>query len=112
MVDGICDDVDDCVGEFDDCGICNGPVRSTTAVALTSRKAIATATATSLTPSAIAVVLVRPTPMLTAFATTSMSVLASWTLAASVMVLVRSMTVDVLTSRKATAIAMGISLMP
>ena len=23
--DGICDDVDDCVGEFDDCGICNGP---------------------------------------------------------------------------------------
>jgi hypothetical protein len=23
--DGICDDVDDCVGAFDDCGICNGP---------------------------------------------------------------------------------------
>ena len=23
--DGICDDVDDCVGEYDDCGICNGP---------------------------------------------------------------------------------------
>ena len=23
--DGICDDVDDCVGEFDACGICNGP---------------------------------------------------------------------------------------
>jgi hypothetical protein len=22
--DGICDDVDDCVGEFDECGICNG----------------------------------------------------------------------------------------
>ena len=22
---GICDDVDDCVGEYDDCGICNGP---------------------------------------------------------------------------------------
>ena len=22
--DGICDDVDDCVGEYDDCGICNG----------------------------------------------------------------------------------------
>ena len=23
--DGICDDVDDCVGEFDACGVCNGP---------------------------------------------------------------------------------------
>ncbi|MBM72168.1 MAG: hypothetical protein CL847_05245, partial [Crocinitomicaceae bacterium] len=23
--DGICDDVDECVGEFDDCGVCNGP---------------------------------------------------------------------------------------
>ena len=23
--DGICDDVDDCVGELDECGICNGP---------------------------------------------------------------------------------------
>ena len=24
-VDGICDDIDDCVGEFDACGICDGP---------------------------------------------------------------------------------------
>ena len=23
-VDGVCDDVDDCVGEFDECGVCNG----------------------------------------------------------------------------------------
>ena len=23
--DGVCDDVDDCIGEFDACGICNGP---------------------------------------------------------------------------------------
>ena len=23
--DGICDDVDECVGELDDCGVCNGP---------------------------------------------------------------------------------------
>ena len=22
--DGICDDVDDCVGDYDECGICNG----------------------------------------------------------------------------------------
>ena len=26
-MDGICDDVDDCVGELDACGICNGPGR-------------------------------------------------------------------------------------
>ena len=23
--DGVCDDVDDCVGELDECGVCNGP---------------------------------------------------------------------------------------
>ena len=23
--DGVCDDVDDCVGQYDDCGVCNGP---------------------------------------------------------------------------------------
>ena len=27
-MDGICDDVDPCVGELDDCGICNGQARS------------------------------------------------------------------------------------
>ena len=24
-LDGICDDIDDCIGEFDACGVCNGP---------------------------------------------------------------------------------------
>ena len=23
--DGLCDDVDDCVGAYDECGVCNGP---------------------------------------------------------------------------------------
>ena len=23
--DGICDDVDDCVGAYDECGVCSGP---------------------------------------------------------------------------------------
>lgn len=23
--DGLCDDVDDCVGDYDECGVCNGP---------------------------------------------------------------------------------------
>ena len=36
--DGICDDVDPCVGELDACGVCNGPGASTSADALTSLK--------------------------------------------------------------------------
>ena len=27
--DGVCDDIDACVGTLDECGICNGPVRFT-----------------------------------------------------------------------------------
>ena len=23
--DGVCDDIDDCVGQIDECGVCNGP---------------------------------------------------------------------------------------
>ena len=23
--DGVCDDLDECVGEYDECGVCNGP---------------------------------------------------------------------------------------
>ena len=48
--DGICDDVDDCVGELEECGICNGPRAIYDADVLTSQKAIATATETSSTP--------------------------------------------------------------
>ena len=45
--DGICDDVDPCVGELDACGVCNGPGAITSAVAQTSQKETATVTATS-----------------------------------------------------------------
>ena len=45
--DGICDDVDDCIGVVDACGICDVPVRSTNADALTSLKATAIVMATS-----------------------------------------------------------------
>ena len=71
--DGICDDVDPCVGELDVCGVCNGPGEITSADALTSLKAIATATATSSMPLPL-VVVVRPMPMRTASATTWTSV--------------------------------------
>ena len=32
--DGVCDDVDDCVGQFDECGVCNGPEQFMSVVAL------------------------------------------------------------------------------
>ena len=48
--DGICDDVDPCVGALDECGVCNvGLVPSTNADVQTSLKETATATETSLT---------------------------------------------------------------
>ena len=34
--DGICDDVDDCIGVVDECGICNGPGATGIAGATTS----------------------------------------------------------------------------
>ena len=48
--DGICDDVDECIGAVDACGVCNGQVRSTSADVLISLKAIATATETARRP--------------------------------------------------------------
>ena len=47
--DGICDDVDPCVGELDACGVCNGPGAIYECTCATSLKEIATVTATSLT---------------------------------------------------------------
>ena len=56
-MDGICDDIDECVGELDDCGICNGPGAIYDCGCSDIPPAIATATATSSTPLASAVVL-------------------------------------------------------
>ena len=44
--DGICDDVDDCVGSYDDCGVCNGPGRFMSTAVQTSLKALVTVTET------------------------------------------------------------------
>ena len=81
--DGICDDVDDCVGAYDACGVCNGPERFTNVDALTSLKATATATETSSMPWASAVETARRTPMPMASVTTWMTALANSTPAAS-----------------------------
>ena len=48
--DGICDDVDDCVGALDACGVATAQERSTSADVLTSPKATATVMATNSTP--------------------------------------------------------------
>ena len=68
--DGICDDVDDCVGAYDECGICNGPGAIYECGCSTSPKETATATATSSTPSACVVVTAQRTPMPMASVTT------------------------------------------
>ena len=53
--DGVCDDVDSCVGALDACGICSADQeRFTSAAAQTSQRVTATAMATSLTPLAYA----------------------------------------------------------
>ena len=130
--DGICDDVDPCVGELDACGICNGPgeiyecgcadipegdlrlrVLDECGIPVTaSLLGTATATATSLTPLASAAVLVRPmrTPM--ASATTSTHVSENSTLVACATDRARSTTADALTSLKAIVTARATSLMP
>ena len=103
--DGICDDVDDCVGELDACGICNGPGAIYECGCEDILVAIATATATNSTPWACAVETALLTPMPTASVT-------MWTTASAHSMLVASATVpepftivDVLTSQLATATA-------
>ena len=77
--DGICDDVDDCVGAWTPAGSATGPERSTSAAAPTSPKVIATVTATSSMPSVSVVGPARLTPMPMASATMSTIVSAPWT---------------------------------
>ena len=48
--DGVCDDVDSCVGAFDICGVCNGPGDVYECGCMTSPTGSAIATATNLTP--------------------------------------------------------------
>ena len=67
--DGICDDVDDCVGTLDACGFAMVQVPSTNVDVRTFLVAIATATATNSTPWACAVETVLRMSMLMAFAT-------------------------------------------
>ena len=97
--DGICDDdgVDECVGSYDTCGICNGPgavydcgcsgIPSATAIAAGRWMPTATASATTSTiawarpvPWAPATAPAKPTMTATAFATTTVATPATETL--------------------------------
>ena len=53
--DGICDDVDDCVGAYDECGICNGPGAIYECGCSDIPKETATVTATNLTLASVVV---------------------------------------------------------
>ena len=106
--DGICDDVDDCVGALDACGVCNGPGEIYECGCADIPQATATAMATSSTP------LVRggdwlKTPMPMASATTWTTAWARSTLVASATDQERSTSADVPTSLQATATAMATS---
>ena len=81
--DGICDNVDPCVGELDECGICNGPGAIYECGCADIPEGDCDCEATSLTPSASAAETARPTRMPMAFVTTSIHVLENSTSAAS-----------------------------
>ena len=105
-MDGICDDVDDCVGELDACGICNGPGEMYECGCSDIPLVTATAMATNSTPWVCAVVTVWQTPM-NGICDDVDDCWVNSTLAASAMDQVRFTNVDVLTSL-VTAIAMAI----
>ena len=68
--DGVCDDVDSCVGEFDACGICNGPGDMYDCGCADIPAGDCDCEGTSLTPSACAAGLAQKTRMKMAYATT------------------------------------------
>ena len=107
--DGICDDVDPCVGELDACGVCNGPgeIYECGCADIPEGDCDCDGNLTSVasvaaTPSENAVGRVRPMPTPTESATTSTHVLESSTLAACATDRARSTSVDAPTSLRAT----------
>ena len=110
--DGICDDVDDCVGELDACGVCNGQVRSSRADVQAFPKATAIAMATNSMPWAFVAAVAQKTLMRMAFVTMSMPVSANSIHAVCATDPVRFTNADVQTFLKATATAPATNWMP
>ena len=77
--DAICDDIDDCIGEYDECDICNGPGGIYECGCYDIPEGIAIAMAAKRMPWAIAVAIVMPTKMQMAFVTMKTIVLGNLT---------------------------------
>ena len=99
------DDVDPCIGELDECGVCNGPGDFTDAAVPPSLKTIATVTETNSTRLVSAGATARQTPTSTTCATILTTVSANMTRVESVTDRVPSTNVPVLTLQKETATA-------
>ena len=107
--DGVCDDEDDCVGEFDACGICNGPGAVFECGCSSLPLAIATATEANWTLWACVEATAWRTPMAMASATSMTIVSGSTTPAASATGQDRSTNAGVPTFQQAIAIVVGTS---
>ena len=107
--DGICDDVDDCVGELDECGICNGPGAIYECGCSDIPEGDCDCDGNQLDALGVCGGDAQPTPMPMASVTTSTTVLANSMSAASATVLAPSTSADVLTSQKETVTATATS---
>ena len=76
--DGVCDSEDECMGEVDECGVCNGPGAMFECGCTMVPEGIATATATSLTQSGCVAATVSPTSTPTACATQKKGACTAW----------------------------------
>ena len=118
--DGLCDDVDDCVGEYDDCGICNGPgsIYECGCADIPEGDCDCVFERTNTLDEALqddgscGLARVRLTKMATASATTKTTAWASTTTAAFATVPARSTSAAAQTSQRAIATAKAIRLMP
>ena len=110
--DGICDDVDDCIGIVDVLGCRNGPGARWNADAQTFLRVLATAWATNSTPLAFAAEAVRPTRTEMASATTWTIAWGCTTRAACATARATSTNVAVRTFQRAIAIATETSSTP
>ena len=111
--DGICDDVDDCVGTLDACGVCNGPgAIYDCGCADIPAGGIAIAMATKRTPLACAVETARRMQTETASVTMWTTAWATWMPAACATAREPFTTAAVMTSPQAIAIAMATKKMP
>ena len=107
--DGICDDVDECVGIVDFCGVCNGPGATLECGCYDIPEGDCDCLGSQRMRSEFVVAIVRQTKMEMAFATMWTTAWVKWMRVASAMALATSTNAVVKTSPKAIATAMATS---